>query len=425
MMRQAQSETRQIDSLLPERPFRNTRQDASGPAAHRAIDLDQLRNHIRTLITLEESAAPLISCYLDLVVGRHGLQPQRFDRRVRAIRQTLSGQDRERFDEALERIQVYLDREIRPKTRGVAIFARAGERPFFLGLQFQVPLPDRLSLNTTPDIFHLVELKDTYHRYVVLISTEESARILEVNLGAITRELWSIRPELRERLGREWAHQHYQNHRRDRGERFLKEKVEILKKLMTAGGHTHLILAGSALMTARVRNALPRRLQAKLIDVVHAPAGASVDDVVLATLSSFINCEQQESLDAVAELVSALRRDGLAVAGTAPTLEALRRGQADVLIMAQAYEPGWAWSCGHCGRAAITLSQPGRCPHCHSSELQSESIKELMVKLAERQSVTVEFVHNSDALMDLGGVGCLHRYATPDQDHWARARSAS
>lgn len=424
MIRTAQSEIRGDNSSLPERPIWRARQDASGGAAARAIDIKQLTSHIRTLITLEESESPLISCYLNLVVGRQGLQPQRFDRRVRAIRQTLSGQGREQFDEALERIQVYLNTEIQPKTRGVAIFARAGERPFFLGLQFQVALPDRLSLNTSPDIFHLVELKDTYHRYVVLISTEESARILEVSLGAITRELWSIRPELRERVGRQWAHQHYQNHRRDRGERFLKEKIEILKKLMAAGGHTHLILAGSALMTARVRNALPRRLQARLIDMVHAPASASVDDVVLATLSSFVNREHQESLNAVAELVSALRRDGLAVAGTAPTLEALRRGQADVLIMAKEYEPGWAWSCGHCGRAATAPSQPGQCPRCHSREVDSESLKELMIKLAERQSVTVEFVQGSDALIELGGVGCLHRYATPDQEHWARVRSA-
>ena len=126
----------------------------------------------------------------------------------------------------------------------MAAFARAGTQPFFLGLQFQVPLPDRLSVGSTPDIYHLVELKDTYHRYVVLISTEERTRILEVNLGAITREVWTARPELRVRVGREWTREHYQNHRRDRGKRFLKEKFEILEKLIAAGGPTHLTLAG-------------------------------------------------------------------------------------------------------------------------------------------------------------------------------------
>ena len=408
------TDTQHRDSLVPERSVMQARQEvASGGGAH-AMELGQLRSHIRTLITLDETEAPIVSCYVHRAIGRNDSPPHLFDQRVRAIRKVLRGQERDHFVEAFGRIQRYLATEVQPTTRGVATFARAGTRPFFLGLQFQVPLPDRLSVSPTPDIFHLVELKDTYHRYVVLISTEESARIFEVALGAITRELWSERPELRERVGREWTREHYQNHRRDRGERFLKEKIAILEKLMTAGGHTHLILAGSPQMTARIGNCLPKHLQAKLIDVVPASANARVADVVAATLSSFIDREQQESLEAVAELVSALRRGGLGAAGTAATLEALRRGQADVLVMAWAYEPGPAWSCRQCGWADAMSSPPERCPECDSSEVQSANLKEVMVKLAERQSLEVELVQNSDVLMDLGGVGCLLRYATPE-----------
>jgi hypothetical protein len=395
------------------------RQEVTSGAVGLVMELDQLRTHIRRLITLEETAAPVVSCCVHRSGGRNGAPPNQFDRRVRTIREVLGGNELDRFEEAYGRVQRYLAAEVRPTTRGVAMFARAGPRPFFLGLQFRVPLPDRLSVNSTPDIYDLVELKDTYHRYVVLISTDESARILEVNLGAITREVWADRPGLRERVGREWTHEHYQNHRRDRGNQFLKEKIEILEKLMAAGGHTHLILAGSPRMTARIRNCLPKRLQAKLIDVVPASASARVEDVVAATLSSFIEREQQESLDAVAKLVSALRRGGLGAAGTAATVEALRQGQADVLVMARAYEPGPAWACRDCGWAGAMSSAPERCAKCESSEMQSTNLKEVMVKLAERQSLKVELVQHSDVLMDLGGVGCLLRYATPEQDRWA------
>lgn len=377
-----------------------------------AMELTQLQTHIRTLITLDETEAPIASCYVHYGVGRNRSGP--FEGRVRAIRKVLGGQELDRFEEALERIQRYLATEVLPTTQGVAAFARAGTKPLFLGLQFQVPLPDRLSVSSTPDIYHLVELKDTYHRYVVLISTEERARILEVNLGAITREVWAERPELRERVGREWTRDHYQNHRRDRSERFLKEKIAILEMLMAAGGHTHLILAGSSRMTARIRNSLPKHLQAKLIDVVPASANARVADVVAATLSRFINREQQESLDAVAELVSAIRRGGLGTVGTAATLQALRRGQADVLVMAREYEPEVARSCRHCGYTAAASAPPERCPECDSSEFQSADLKEVMVQLAERQSLEVEFVQRSDVLMGLGGVGCLLRYATAE-----------
>lgn len=386
-------------------------QEVTGPVAH-GMDLDQLRIHLRALITLEETDAPVVSCYVHHAVERDRSLLSLFDRRVRALRKVLSGQERDDFDAAFGGIQRYFGTELRPTTQGVAVFARAGTQPFFLALQFQVLLPDRLSVSSTPDIYPLVELKDTYHRYVVMISTEEKVRVLEVTLGAITRELWAERPELRARVGREWTREHYQNHRRDRDERFLKEKIELLERLMAAGGHTHLILAGSPRLTARIRNRLPRQLQAKLIDVVHASASAHVADVVTATLSSFIDREQQESLDTVAELVSALRRGGLAAAGTAATLTALRRNQADVLVMSGAFEPGPAWRCSHCGWAGATSSPPERCEECNSSELKSANLREMMVKLAERQSVEVEIVEHSDVLMELGGVGCLLRYAT-------------
>jgi len=126
-----------------------------------------------------------------------------FDGQVRPLIGSLTGQTRLDFGDALEPIARYLAEKLLLGAKGVAIFSRAGGEPFFLPLQFRVPLPDWMAVGTTPNIFHLVELKDTYHRYVVMISTEESVRIYEVNLGAVTEQLWEQRPELRKRVGRE------------------------------------------------------------------------------------------------------------------------------------------------------------------------------------------------------------------------------
>ncbi|MDZ4806337.1 MAG: host attachment protein [Candidatus Eisenbacteria bacterium] len=381
------------------------------------MDLSELQAHIRALITLEETDAPTLSCYLSVGGPVNDPLPA-FDRRVNAVRKVLRREEREPFEEALNHIKNFLANEVHSAAQGVAVFSRAGTRPFSLGLQFQVPLPDLLLVDSTPNIHHLVELKDTYHRYVVLITTEKWARILEVNLGAITEELWTARPELRERVGREWTQEHYQNHRRDRGERFLKEKIEVLEQLMSAGGHTHLILAGSPRLTARVRNCLPKHIAAKLVDTVSASANVRVDDVVTATLSSFVEVEQEESLTAVAQLVSNLRRGGLAVSATGPTLLALRRGQADVLVLATTYEPPLGASCRACGWIDAVSRMPAECPECTSAELRAVNLKEAMVKLAVERSTEVEFVRDSDTLMDLGGVGCLLRYAMSKQGMW-------
>jgi len=46
--------------------------------------------------------------------------------------------------------------------------------------------------------------------------------------------------------------------------------------------------------------------------------------------------------------------------------------------------------------------------------LRQFDIKEEMVRLAEQAGCGVEVVEHSDALMQLGGVGCLLRYAAPE-----------
>lgn len=208
------------------------------------------------LATLEEAEAPVISCYLNLEGGETACR-KTVDNRARLLRKNV-GESGEAFvDEALRRIRSHMRTGLLPGAKGLAVFARGGRQPFFLPLQFRVPLPDWIIMGPTPNIYHLVELKDNYHRYVVALSTEKSARVLAINLGAVTQEVWRKRPDLRQRTGREWTQEHYQNHRRERTNQFINEQIAVIERLMSAGGYRHLILAGSPRMTARIRRALP------------------------------------------------------------------------------------------------------------------------------------------------------------------------
>ena len=377
------------------------------------MELKNLQKHVQTLATLPETDAPVISCYLTLHNGRIK-DSNALDGQVRPLISGLTGQTRQDFEDALEPIGRYLAEGLLPDAKGAAIFSRAGGKPFFLPLQFRVPLPNWIAVDATPNIYHLVELKDTYHRYVVMISTEESVRIYEVNLGAVTEQLWKQRPELRKRVGREWTKEHYQNHRRDRAQRFIKEKIKILEQVMSAGGYTHLILAGHPTITSRVRSELPKHLAEQLIDVVPASGRTPVSDVVKATLASFIEQEEKESRATAEEIERQIRTGGLAVIGTEASLQALRQDQADMLVMARGYSPDPGWTCTACGSMGSQPERPKVCPECGATELQDLDIRETMVRLAERQGCTVEVVNQSEALTRFGGVGCLLRYRLPD-----------
>lgn len=381
---------------------------AGSPVPHGTVDLPHLKACIRTLITLPETDMPVLSCYLN--AGAHAALE--LERHRQVLRTSLSPGQRPSFDEAFERVQHYLASELRPSTKGIAVFARGGPDPCFLALQLQVPVTVRVSVDSTPMISELVQLKDTYHRYVVLIVTPERARILEVTLGSVTTDLWAVRSESAPRIGREWAHERYQNHRRNRADRFLSEKIDVLDQLMSKGGHSHLILAGDPALTARVRQALPARLAWKVIDIVTMAEDADTESVVATTLARFVAYEEKESIGAVGLLLRELRRDGLAVAGTRESIRALQHNQADMLIVARGYEAPPGWRCAECGLVELRDERiGGACSRCGVQRSAPVDLNEEMTRLAERYGVTYELVQHSERLMELGGVGCLLRYS--------------
>lgn len=294
------------------------------------------------------------------------------------------------------------------------MFSRGGEKEFFLDLDFRVPLPTWVAIDTTPNIYHLVELKDTYDRYVVVLVNERNTRILEVHLGSVTEAAWAKRPDPRERGGRGLSRKHYQSHHREPNHEFTNEVVEFVDEVMSTGGYAHLILAGTPKMTALLRQALPKRLATKLIDIVPASVNDRTRDVVAATLESFVEEEQQESLAAVEKLQEEICSHGLAVAGSRASLHALRDRQVDMLVMATEYQPEPAWMCAACDMIGLQQPLPAKCPCCGSPRTHALDLKEELARLAELAGCGVEIVHDSDSLMRLGGVGCLLRFLSQE-----------
>jgi len=372
--------------------------------------LDELRRQIGVLACTDETEALFVSCYLNLEQGEAGYRKALEDR-ASVLRAALGGDARADFEAAKDQIEAYLAAKLRPGAKGVALFARqfrAGA--FFLPMQFAVPVPDWIAVDPSPYIYHLMALKDTYHRYVVMIATQGWVRITEVSLGSATVQAWTEQPRLRERVGREWTKAHYESHRRERTSLFLKEQIKLLERLMAAGGHTHLILAGDPRLTGEIRRALPKSVTAKLVDTIPAASRDAQEDVVAATLSAFVEWEEQESQAVAARFVRGIRTQGLAAAGAAACLDALRQGRADVLLLARDHLPEPGWRCAACGAMRIERDAPAACPECGKQALRPIDATEELVRLAGQRDCPVEVVEYCDPLMALGGVGCLLRY---------------
>ncbi len=338
---------------------------------------------INRLIEIEPTRSPLISCFVNLESSREEALRE-IHSRASQIGRRLGGQVRIDFDDAFEELQEYLEGALKPESKGVAIFARWGEKPVFLPLQFEVPVRSHFMVDSLPHIYPLIEVKDTYHRFVIAIVSESEARILETTIGSVTEEILERRPELRTRIGREWTKEHYRNHREEQVANFLREKVEIIEGLMKRGGHNHLIIAGAPAMVARLREALPPALRAKLIDAVIANPREGLSPILSESIDLFVAMENVESHDRVLELESAFLTNGLGVCGYDDSVAAIRGGYASLLLIDQ---------------------------ECVEIEM-----RESLVREATRCRVPIETVRRNETMERLGGMGCLLRFTPAPVD---------
>ncbi len=339
------------------------------------MELKELSSLVRELAIMDETDAPFISCYLNLADSDW---KNFLENRLHLIKKTWPREQSAEFETSVQQIHDYLSHKIVDTSKGVALFVRAGEEPYFKALQFLVSTENWLDMDTLPSIYNLVQLKDSYHRFVIVLSNKESARILEVNLGAMTEAVWTEKPELRQRVGREWTKIHYQNHRRDRARKHFKEKVAILEQLVAKKQHTHLILAGNPEAMHTFAEQLPKHLKDKLVDLVKVSDKQELSVIIAKTLSAFVEQEQQESMSAVDRLKQTIAKSSLAVCGKDNTIKALETGQADLLVIEQDYP--------------------------------DEADREEIIRLAASASCKIETVKDNESLKDLGSVGCFLRY---------------
>ena len=344
-------------------------------------DMASLRRHLGALATLPVTDAPVISVFLDLRQPMAALHPL-FLSWSSSARLTMSGEERALFDAARADLELVFRQEWPDDARCVAAFARGGETPLLMILPFGASIETSFHAGPSPAIFPLVQMKDRFHRFVVAITTEDCCRIFEIALGAVSEQLLAVRPEMKQRVGREWTREHYHQKKRENDRRFLKDQAAMIASLMAKRGLNHLILAGSPQAVSALRGALHKDLQSRVVDAVfRSPKGGDYSEVLEEAVATFIEIEQGESRGTVEMLHERVRRNGLAVVGIHPCRRAIECGAASELVI--------------------------------SEELPAQDREEL-VRLATRQELPIEVCEGDELLAGHGGVGCLLRFRPHD-----------
>ena len=343
----------------------------------RTNPMQHIRRHIAALANLPESEAPVISAYFDLRTPVESLLSS-FLMWSTAARNTLPKPARPLFDLAKAEIHSVLKQSWPDEIQSVAVFSRGGSHPLLMALPFHATVDTHFDASQRPAIFPLIQMKDRFHRFVLVICTEDTGRILEMTLGAVTEEVLTTRPDPSGRIGRQLSREHFHHRYQEDTRRFVRDQVEIITNLMARRGLNHLILAGHPRHVAQLRDQLPKHIQSRVVgSVFHAPNGHDYSPLLDQAIDTFIEVEETESRSTVERLHEQVRRQGLAVVGIHPCRQMIEAGAASELIISEDL------------------------PHADREEL---------VRLATAHDIPIEVCEGDELLQSHGGVGCLLRF---------------
>lgn len=367
---------------------------------------------VELLSIFEPTGFPVISLYLNAQPDEHGHDNYhtfvRNELRERAKTFAAGSSERESFDKDVERINSYLDTEIRPSANGIAVFACAGAGDFFETVQLDAPIENnRLFVFDQPHLYPLARLLDQYPRYAVLVANTNSARIFVFGRGAkLNSEEVKNRKTNRTKVGG-WSQMRYQRHLANYHLHHAKEVIEVLERVVGDDRAEHIILAGDEVIIPLLREQMPAQLTDKVIDVVSLDINAPEHEIFATSMESLREHDSQSDAEKVSRLIDEYRGNGLAVVGVPNTLTALSNGQADDLLISAApeaikYEEAKvkevlaAYSTAD-AEAGIDVSEP-------------RLVADELVKRAQASAASVTFIEDASLLADVGGVGAILRY---------------
>ncbi len=352
------------------------------------------------LAAFSPTSFPVISLYLNTQPDQHGRAAfesfirREIGTRVRAY--PARSPERESFEHDAERINKYLDLELRPSSNGVALFACWGADGFFEDVQLDAPIQKhRLYVSDQPHLYDLARLNDRYRRYAVLVADTNSARLFVFGMRkTLSEEDVANRKVSRTKVGG-WSQARYQRHTKNFHLHHAKDLVEALDRTVREDNIDLIVLAGDEVIIPILQAQLPGHLASKVIDVLRLDIKTPEHEILSATLEAMRERDAEEDIDRVAALLDAYRSGGLAVVGPEDTLAALEHGQVDELLLSGSLRQ-------------LATKDSAQAEHSEERRILADAL----VTKARQTGAHITFIEKEDLLADIGGTGALLRYRT-------------
>jgi peptide chain release factor subunit 1 len=361
--------------------------------------LDQITAELDRLALLEPTPFPFISLYLDLRPDQHGRD--HFDPFIRKeLGERLrtyeaDGPARSSLEADCERIRGYLA-DVDRSANGLALFACSGLE-LFDAVQLAAPIPEhRLCIADRPHLYPLARVRDEYPRYAAVHADTRVSRIFVVAANTIEqRQQVEGQKTRRHKMGG-WSQARYQRHVENYHHQHVKEVVDTLGHIVRSEGIELIVIAGDDIAVPLIKDALPKELADRVVDVVKIGDYASDRELVEATAEVIRENERATDRERVSALLDAYRAGGLAVVGLDETRRALERGQVDELVIAASLQT-------ITGGDNATAGGP-------LDRTAEERVADDLIAAARQTAADVRFIEDASLLASVGGVGAHLRF---------------
>ncbi|HWC31513.1 MAG TPA: Vms1/Ankzf1 family peptidyl-tRNA hydrolase [Actinomycetota bacterium] len=344
------------------------------------------RELLRKLADWPTDGDPVTTLYLEVDGRRH---PRRADYVVRADdllnkaveRASIDGAAADAVRRDAERIRRFVDEEFERKgVRGVVLFSCAAAG-LWDDVRLAQPVRDRAVVRESPYLLPLEATLELAERICVAVVDRAKARLFITNLAEIEEvsEVLDDVPARHDQGG--WSQARHQRHIEDHVQRHLRRVADLLLRLRQRRRYEHLILSGPDGVTSELERGLHEYVRRVVADRAAFPVSTPPATVLEHALEVERRIDADREAAAVRTLSEALASpSGRAVAGMAPTLEALEAGRVEMLVV---------------------LATP-------SADVDDRV--EDAVEAALRRGSRVESVAGSGQLERLGGIGALLRF---------------
>jgi len=348
------------------------------------MNLDALLDR---LAAVEPTEQPFISLYVDTRpdnTGRAHWGPivrKELGERARSFgERTLA---RGTYDADAERILQWLESQPRPSAHGLALFA-CGAARIFEAVELNVPVETELVVGRGPHLYPLARLLDQGRRYAVAVTDTHQARIFVVALGGIRERKSVENAKLSRPAAGGWSQARYQRHIDKFHREHAKELVETLHRIVREEGIERVLLAGDEVVIPLVREALPKMLAERVVEIGGLDLTSSEAEILTQTLEIERREDARDDAGRVARMLDAYRAGGLGMIGVAGVKAALDNGQVHELIL-----------------VADATRLEGA---------DGAAIADALVARARQTGARVTFVEDPALLAEAGGVGALLRF---------------